>query len=201
MTRSAAVAACVLALATLAGCSSQASSSDLAAGPAPAPRAAQPVLVEPVAPDLAAKEPVRVRIPSIGVDAAIEPLFLDGNGALPPPASYDGTGWWHDGPEPGEAGPAVIAGHVDSGSGPAVFVDLSRLAPGELIYVDRADDTTAVFVAQRTEAHPKDRFPTKAVYDDTPDSQLRLVTCDGEFDRAASSYDDNIIVYATRTAA
>jgi len=178
----------------LAGCTAQAPPADLAAALPPL------MVVEPVAPDPQAAEPVRVRIPVAEVDAAVGPLFLDGNGVLPPPGSYHTTGWWHDGPEPGEAGPAVIAGHVDTGTGPAVFVHLDQVAPGDPIYVDRADGSTAVFVAQRTEQHPKDSFPTQAVYGGTPDSQLRLITCGGDFDGSVAGYRDNVIVYATRTA-
>ncbi len=144
-----------------------------------------------------AADPVRVRVPAIGVDAPVGPLFIDENGVLPPPDSYDGTGWWHAGPEPGEAGPAIIAGHVDSGSGPAVFVRLDELRPGDEILVDRADGSTVAFTAERTERYPKAEFPTDEVYGSTPGPQLRLVTCGGAFDPADQRYLDNVVVYAT----
>src|SRR4051812_14859582 len=67
-----------------------------------------------VIPESEASEPVRIRIPAISVDAPVQPLIVDQNGVLPPPDTYEGTGWWRDGPEPGERGPAVIAGHLDS---------------------------------------------------------------------------------------
>ena len=144
-------------------------------------------------------DPVRIRIPAIGVDAPVQPLTVDQNGVLPPPDTYDGTGWWRDGPEPGERGPAVIAGHVDSKRGPAVFFRLPDLGRGDRIFVDRADGTTAVFATQRIERHDKNAFPTDAVYGDTPDSQLRLITCGGKFDRKAHRYVDNVIVFAIRS--
>ena len=34
---------------------------------------------------------MRIRIPAIGVDAAVQPLIVDQNGGLPPPDTYDGT--------------------------------------------------------------------------------------------------------------
>jgi LPXTG-site transpeptidase (sortase) family protein len=117
---------------------------------------------------------------------------------LPPPESYERTGWWLDGPEPGERGPAVIAGHVDSYQGPAVFFRLTELGVGDRVFVDRADGTTAEFVAQRIEQHEKDAFPTEAVYGDTAEAQLRLITCGGDFSREDRRYLDNVIVYATR---
>jgi LPXTG-site transpeptidase (sortase) family protein len=147
-----------------------------------------------------AADPLRVRIPVIDVSAPVQPLVVDDNGVLPAPDSFDGTGWWRDGPEPGERGPAVIAGHVDSYHGRAVFYRLTELSRGDSILVDRVDGTTAVFSIQRIEKHDKDDFPTDAVYGDTPDAQLRLITCGGQFDYQDRRYLDNIIVYAVRIA-
>ncbi|ASR39519.1 hypothetical protein BAY61_20950 [Prauserella marina] len=143
--------------------------------------------------------PVRVRIPGIDVDAPIVPLDTDAEGVLPPPPGNHLTGWWRAGPEPGERGPAVLAGHVDSYQGPAVFHRLADLTPGQRVLVDREDRTTVTFTVTRLERHAKDRFPTRSVYGDTPGSQLRLVTCGGEFDSLARRYLDNVIVYTQRT--
>lgn len=144
-------------------------------------------------------DPVRIRIPAIGVDAPVEPLTVDQNGVLPPPDTNDGTGWWRDGPEPGDRGPAVIVGHLDSKRGPAVFFRLTDLTYGVHIFVDRADGTTAMFATQRIERYDKKAFPADAVYADTPDSQLRLITCGGKFDRKGRRYLDNIVVFAIRS--
>lgn len=165
-------------------------------GTAGVPIAQPPAAVAERAAEQAA-DPVRIRIPTIGVDASVDPLLVDENGVLPPPDTFEGTGWWQEGPEPGEVGPAVIAGHVDSFEGPAVFNRLDQLDDGDEIFVERADGTTATFEAQRTEQHDKDDFPTDAVYGDTPDAQLRLITCGGQFEEADRRYRDNIIVYAT----
>jgi LPXTG-site transpeptidase (sortase) family protein len=143
-------------------------------------------------------DPVRLRVPVIGVDAPVQPLMVDENGVLPAPDNFESTGWWRGGPEPGERGPAVIAGHVDDYRGPAVFYRLKDLKQGDTIFVDRADGTEAVFATDRIERHGKDDFPTDAVYGDTPDSQLRLITCGGKFDKRNRRYLDNIIVYAVR---
>jgi Sortase domain len=150
-------------------------------------------------PHAGAADPVRIRIPAIGVDAPVDPLTVDQNGVLPPPDSNDSTGWWRDGPEPGEPGPAVIVRHVDSTHGPAVFFRLTDLTRGVQIFVDRADGTTAMFATQRIERYDKEAFPTEAVYGDTPDSQLRLITCGGKFDRKGRRYLDNIVVFAIRS--
>jgi len=140
--------------------------------------------------------PSRIRIPAIAVDASMIPLGLRDDGSIDVPTDFAQTGWWVDGPEPGETGPAVILGHVDSRSGPAVFFDLDQLAPGDPIHVDRLDGTTVTYVVDRTEQHDKNAFPTETVYGSTAEPVLRLVTCGGQFDGDRRSYDDNVIVFA-----
>ena len=113
------------------------------------------------------------------------------------PERTEETGWWRGGPEPGEPGPAVILGHVDSRVGPAVFYRLRELAPGDEIHIDREDGTTVTYVVEASQRHGKDVFPTDAVYGATEKPTLRLVTCGGEFDYDVRSYEDNFIVFAT----
>ncbi|GAA1247820.1 hypothetical protein GCM10009609_09140 [Pseudonocardia aurantiaca] len=163
-----------------------------ATGPAVSGASALPAAEVPAQ----AADPVRVRVPAVGVDAPVVALDVDARGVLPPPATNHETGWWRAGPEPGEPGPAVIVGHVDSRQGPAVFFRLRELVAGHRVLVDRADGTTAAFVVQRSERFGKDAFPTQAVYGTTPESQLRLITCDGEFDRRTRHYVDNVVVFA-----
>lgn len=139
--------------------------------------------------------PIRVRIPAIEVDTGLERLTLGSNGELTPPVSYDLAGWYGEGVIPGDAGPAVIAGHVDSLRGPAVFYRLHELVPGDGVTVLRG----GVWVAFRVvavEQYPKDEFPSERVYRPTPDAELRLITCGGEFQPGRLSYKDNIVVYA-----
>ena len=89
--------------------------------------------------------PVRLRIPSIGVDTTLVRLGVDASGALVPPQDFGRAGWFPGSPVPGDVGPAVIAGHVDSYRGPAVFFRLRNLAPGDEVVVDSADGTHARF--------------------------------------------------------
>jgi sortase (surface protein transpeptidase) len=145
-----------------------------------------------------APDPVRVQIPRIGVDADVVPLGLDASKALEVPEDAEVTGWWTGGPEPGEKGPAVIAGHLDSRTGPAVFYHLRDLRAGDVITVLRSDQSRVDFTVARTEQHAKAVFPTEAVYGPTPRSELRLVTCGGAFDRSTGHYVDNVIVFASR---
>jgi sortase (surface protein transpeptidase) len=140
--------------------------------------------------------PTRVRIPSIGVDGELEELGRASDGTIEVPA-WHRAGWYVDGPRPGLPGPAVILGHVDSVDGPAVFARLGELRPGEEVLVDRDDGSVATFAVDRLERHPKDRFPTEAVYAPTLEAGLRLVTCGGSFDRTTGHYRENVVAFAT----
>jgi sortase (surface protein transpeptidase) len=140
--------------------------------------------------------PVRLRIPALHVDSRIQRLGLQPDGAIAVPDRTDVAGWYENGPRPGQPGPAVILGHVDSHTGPGIFIDLYRVRPGTAIRVDRADGTSAAFTITKVERVPKVRFPTDLVYAPTLDPTLRLVTCGGSFDRARGSYRDNVIAFA-----
>jgi LPXTG-site transpeptidase (sortase) family protein len=149
----------------------------------------------------AAPTVTRVTVPAIGVDATgLEALGLLPDGSLAAPVDFDRAGWFADGTVPGERGPAVVAGHVDSVDGPAVFYRLRELAPGDEVVVELSDGTAPTFRVDRVESAPKDDFPTAEVYGPTPDAQLRLITCGGEFDRSVRSYEDNTIVFASRVS-
>jgi sortase (surface protein transpeptidase) len=139
--------------------------------------------------------PTRVRIPAIQVDSPLEDLTLDSAGALRAPVDYARAGWYAEGTVPGDVGPAVIAGHVDSHKGPAVFFRLYQLHPDDLIQVQRGE-RWVIFRVVATARYPKDRFPTADVYGPTPDAQLRLITCGGVFNKTRRSYVDNVVVYA-----
>ncbi|MFC5747468.1 class F sortase [Actinomadura rugatobispora] len=154
------------------------------------------------APVMARSVPVRVDVPSLGVRAPLVRLGLEPDGSVQVPAADrpGEAGWYDGGPTPGERGPAVLLGHVDSAKGAAVFYELGRLRPGHRIEVGRADGRVAVFTVESVERVPKDRFPTRRMYGPIGHAGLRLVTCGGSFDKDRRSYQDNIIVYASQTA-
>lgn len=140
--------------------------------------------------------PVSVSIAAIGVQSDLEDLHRGSAGELDPPVDWDRAGWFSDGIVPGEVGPAVIAGHVDSPTAAAVFFRLDELVAGDEIHVAMSDGTTRTFTVDRSERAAKSAFPTSDVYGTTPTAQLRLITCDGVFDTATGHYTDNLIVFA-----
>jgi LPXTG-site transpeptidase (sortase) family protein len=143
-------------------------------------------------------KPVSLVIPSIGVRTSLVHLGLTSEGALQVPPSTAVAGWYTGSPRPGSIGSAVIAGHIDSYTGPGVFYRLSDLKRGDRVYVRRADGTLAAFKVTEVQQYPKDAFPTAAVYGATPTPQLRLITCGGTFDYSTKSYLSNTVVYATQ---
>jgi LPXTG-site transpeptidase (sortase) family protein len=159
-----------------------------------APRPSKPLV------DARAAPPRWIRIPAIGVSAPVVALGLNPDRTLEVPRSWGATGWYTGGPEPGERGPAVIAGHVDSTSGAAVFYRLGQLPRGAMVHIRRADRSLVDFRVEGVERWPKDRFPTRRVYHSTARSTLRLITCGGTFNGATGHYLDNVIVYATRVS-
>lgn len=147
-------------------------------------------------PLMSSSPPVRVSIPSLRVDEPTVPLGLQPDGAMEVPDSATDIGWFTSAPTPGALGPAVLAAHVDWKGRKGAFSDLAELTAGARITVERRDGSTAIFTVTRVEQHPKDDFPTDAVYGVTDHAALRLITCGGDFDAAGNSYRDNVIVYA-----
>lgn len=142
-------------------------------------------------------EPVRLSIPAAGITTDFsEPLYVEDNGEIEVPDSFTTVGYYGYGPTPGELGPAVVLGHVDSYQGPAVFWTLGQVNPGDLIEIERADGEIAVFAVTRLERHLQSGFPTEQVYGDIDHAGLRLITCSGTYDRGRERYTHNLIVFA-----
>ncbi|WP_328603443.1 class F sortase [Amycolatopsis sp. NBC_00345] len=174
---------------------------------APEPAQAVPVVGPPpqspgltATPGLPASPPVSISIPAIGVSSVVNEVGLNPDGTVQVPqegSQYDQPAWFRGSPAPGEVGPSVILGHIDSArNGPSVFFDLGGLKPGEQVRVVRADHTVTTFAIDAVKAYPKSGFPQQTVYGYTPQPSLRLITCGGSFDRNTRQYRDNTVVFA-----
>lgn len=142
-------------------------------------------------------EPMRLRIPSIGVDTYFVRLGLKPNREIEVPAGYEEVGWYINGPTPGEIGPAVVLGHVGFEWRRGVFYPLGKIQIGDEIEVERQDGQVAVFRVDKIEEYPQSSFPTSLVYGDIDYAGIRLITCSGSFDAASQRYDSNLIVYGS----
>ncbi|RSN13101.1 class F sortase [Streptomyces sp. WAC 05977] len=143
-------------------------------------------------------DPVSIDVPKIEAKSSLIPLGLNADNTIevPPITQPLQAGWYVHGPTPGEVGPSVILGHVDGNQQKGIFFRLKEMAPGDRVSVARKDGTTAEFAVTKVERVAKDKFPTDAVYGDTAEPELRLITCGGVFDKASRNYLDNIIVFA-----
>lgn len=150
---------------------------------------------------LATSTPTTVSVPSIGATSSLVPLGLNADQSLqvPPLSNPMQAGWFDKSPTPGSLGPAVILGHINGSGKPGIFYRLKDVKAGDQVMVARQDGQTAVFTVSHIDTVPKAAFPADQVYGDTPDSELRLITCGGVFDPAARSYEANVVVYANLT--
>jgi Sortase domain len=150
---------------------------------------------------LANSVPTKVAVPSIDASSSLISLgkLPDGELEVPPLINPKQASWYNGSPAPGTLGPAVILGHINGDGKPGIFYRLKDVKAGDQVFVDRQDGQTAIFTVSHIDTVPKNAFPSDQVYGDTPDSQLRLITCGGIFDPAARSYEANVVVYANLT--
>jgi hypothetical protein len=196
--------ALVLGVALLAGCGAE-----FVADP---PREAAPASPADPEIDVAIADPTAITIPKLDAHSTLIPLGLgpDGELAAPPVTEPMQAGWYAgadpatsgDEFQPGEIGPAIVAGHVDGivngrKGQPGIFARLHELAPGDEILIDRDGQSQLRFIVTAVQRYAKAAFPTDAVYGPTEHPELRLITCGGEFDRSTGHYVDNTIAWAT----
>ncbi|WP_225831863.1 class F sortase [Streptomyces sp. NK08204] len=162
-----------------------------------------PDTLPPAAKPLAGAVPQRVDIPELGLQAPVVARGLDALGGVdPPPFDQPGVvGWYRGGTQPGAPGTALLVGHVDTQTRPAVFYKLSTLKPGETVRVFRADGKVAAFTIDDVSVLARDRFDAQRAYGPRKQgrAELRLITCGGAFDRARHSYTANVVVSAYLT--
>jgi LPXTG-site transpeptidase (sortase) family protein len=198
----------------LAGCGGG-SAEEPAAAPTPAassaaaPTTAAPTTPVPTTPSVpvqdgalgpagpAAPAPVRLELPSLGVRAAVRPVGVDRAGELEVPEDVAEVGWYRFGPRPGDAGSAVLSGHINSAEqGPGAFVGLSKLKVGDPVTVTTGDGKTRRYRVTATKEWPKSEVPLDTLFDRSGPARLTLVTCGGGFREDVRSYKDNIAVTA-----
>ncbi|MGR9047124.1 class F sortase [Halobacillus faecis] len=142
--------------------------------------------------------PDRIHIPSINVEASIMALGYTPEGGMAVPKSLIDVGWFEPGTMPGDQGNAVIAGHVDGNSGPAVFYDLKDLKPGDEIHV-YGDHMKLTFEVSRMESYPYEDAPIREIFGPTNSRGLNLITCTGAYDKEASTYSERLAVFTVLT--
>jgi hypothetical protein len=150
---------------------------------------------------LKAARPTHLSIPAIGVSATVTSLGIHPDQTVEVPANPDQAGWYRLGSHPGQAGSAVILGHVDSTHGPAVFYRLRSLARGDEVAVRASDGSVTHFEVTSISTYANADFPAQKVYRSTGRPGLALVTCGGRYDAAHGGYQANVVVFADLVSA
>ncbi len=140
-------------------------------------------------------DPMRIEIPSISVDAHIEKVGRIENGQMGVPENVDNTGWFKPGTKPGDRGSAVIAGHVDDRTGPSVFYELDSLEVGDEVIIKDENDKKITFEVVGMESFQRNDAPVSEIFGYTSRRMLNLITCTGDFDTAAGTHEERLVVY------
>jgi sortase A len=140
--------------------------------------------------------PVSITIPAINVHAPVEHVGLDDEQKMDVPQHDDNVGWYKYGAIPGQTGNAVLAGHLDSTTGPSVFYHLHTLTAGDEIIVTDTDNIQHRFSVIETASYPLADFPMDAVFGQHDGIRLNLITCEGTFNRSSQLYSHRTVVYA-----
>lgn len=145
--------------------------------------------------------PARLVIGSIGVNAPIDSVGLDRSGALDVPRGWNDVAWFTGGAIPGQPGLAIIDGHLDSTTGPAVFWRLAQVHPGDQLAVVSGDGSRTTFRVTGSGSVPAGSSGWSAgVFDKSGPARLTLITCSGSWDRAAHQYRQRLVVNAVLAA-
>lgn len=178
-----------------------------AATPTPLPPPPAPPPANPgAAPPQEVGRPVRLIIPKIEVDAAIEYVGLDQDGNMDTPKDYWNTAWYEPGARPGQIGNAAIAGHVDSGQAApcngkppcfVIFAQLTQLTLGDEVVVQTDAGQTLRFRVRDSAYYRPDNAPLASIFGPATAPNLNLITCGGAWNPATRQYDQRFVVYTT----
>lgn len=142
-------------------------------------------------------DPILIEIPAIGVHAAVEKTSLLENGEMGVPSDDTKVGWFEPGYQPGMPGNAVIAGHVDNKSGPAVFFYLKKLKPGDLILLSDGEGKQLTFSVVDTTVYNTEEAPLEQIFGSSDEPRLNLITCAGRYDRRTTQHEKRLVISAT----
>lgn len=141
--------------------------------------------------------PVRLKIPKINVDSAIEYVGINSDGAMDVPKNPEDVAWFQLGSRPGEKGSAVMAGHYGTWKNGAasVFDNLHKLSKGDKIYVEDDKGVTISFEVRKSKRYDPNAEAKEVFTSDDDKSHLNLVTCEGVWDDVSKSYPVRLVIF------
>lgn len=144
--------------------------------------------------------PVRLKIPKINVDSAIEHLGLTPDGAVGVPNGPVNTAWYDLGPRPGDNGSAVISGHFgywENGS-QGVFNDLYKLSEGDKLYIEDDKGKIVSFVVRESRSYDPKANALDVFNSSDGKPHLNLITCEGVWDKVSRSYSKRLVIFTDK---
>jgi sortase A len=141
-------------------------------------------------------EPLRLLMPVLALESEVEKVGLTKELRMGVPSDWWNVGWYELGVKPGEKGNAVLAGHLDSPTGPAVFANLFRLTYGDRIHIIDEWGKQLSFEVVGKAVYTDENFPIDLVFGNSEERLLNLITCQGVFDSATNNYSERLVVTA-----
>jgi sortase (surface protein transpeptidase) len=145
-------------------------------------------------------QPVRLSVPTIGINAPIEEVGTLANSDLATPVKnpWVDAGWYSAGPHPGDRGSAVIDGHLDRPGGfPAVFWTLRNIHAGDAVIVTEYDGTQLHFRVTQIAYYTPQDAPLQNIFGNNSGNYLNLITCAGDWIPNQHQTTLRLVVYTT----
>lgn len=140
--------------------------------------------------------PVRLKVPIIAVDTAIEDALITPDGRMDVPAGSVNVAWFSLGPHPGQTGSAVIGGHYGISNGkPFVFYNLDKLKIGDKIYIIDDKNATLAFVVRAIKSFDRNADATAVFTSSDGLAHLNLITCEGVWNRVNDTYPQRLVIF------
>lgn len=144
--------------------------------------------------------PIRLRIPKIKIDIALEHVGLTSQGAVDVPKGKNTAAWFKLGPRPGENGNAVITGHYGwwKNGTPTVFNNLNKLRPGDKLYITDEKGATITFRVRELRTYNQKIDASDVFISSDGKSHLNLITCAGAWNKISQGYSKRLVVFTDK---
>lgn len=146
--------------------------------------------------------PIRLRIPAIKIDAAIDDVGLNLDGAMDVPKGPATVAWYSLGPRPGDMGNAVMAGHFGwKNNTPAVFDNLHKVLVGDKVYVEDDQGASTIFTVRELRTYSRNQGAADVFVANDGQAHLNLITCKGIWSKTLQSFSKRLVVFTDQSVA
>ncbi len=146
---------------------------------------------------VAAQNPRALYIDKLGVAAKIKPMGVNSDGSMQAPLNVYDAGWYNASAVPSRAGAVMIDGHVSGPTRGGLFVDLGKLAQGDMIVIETGDGTRYNYKVTGKETVDRDKVDMQkfALPYGNATKGANLITCAGKWQEKDQTFNQRTIVY------